>query len=461
MKPVHIQRIAAILLAVLVASVGIVSAQSKKDRKRAQELIAAGDKAFRARNFREATSDYGQAILIVPNNPYAHFWKGYSHYNLKENADALREFEIALSQGFKPLDVYRVRWFLHYEAKDYDAALSDLRKAIEIDPDNQEFKKGMGEIFYAQGRYGESLQIFQSVVVKEPKDGDVYFNIARAQGALGSVREQGTAAQAALANNTHMIGESYFLLADSLQKQGQSEAAIDNYQRAIAAKPENYQAYKNLADLYRSQSNFKAAIEVAKKAILKFPEDGSFYTDVSWYYSLDNEPARAAEAARSATKLLPNQYLGYTNLCRSLNDMKDYSGAVAACNTALKLNPGDGETYFYLARAYALAGRRSEATPLYSKAVTGLEDFVKRNPNYSDGYYLLGNAYFADNQRDKAIEAYRKVIDLNPRFTRARFNLAMVYLQKRDKTSALEQYNALLPLDQGLAERLKAEIDKS
>ncbi|MCE7962014.1 MAG: hypothetical protein DYH05_05880, partial [Acidobacteria bacterium ACB1] len=204
MKPVHIQRIAAILLAVLVASVGIVSAQSKKDRKRAQELIAAGDKAFRARNFREATSDYGQAILIVPNNPYAHFWKGYSHYNLKENADALREFEIALSQGFKPLDVYRVRWFLHYEAKDYDAALSDLRKAIEIDPDNQEFKKGMGEIFYAQGRYGESLQIFQSVVVKEPKDGDVYFNIARAQGALGSVREQGTAAQAALANNTHM-----------------------------------------------------------------------------------------------------------------------------------------------------------------------------------------------------------------------------------------------------------------
>ncbi|MBV6497434.1 MAG: hypothetical protein DCC44_07250 [Acidobacteria bacterium] len=461
MKPVHIQRIAAILLAVLVASVGIVSAQSKKDRKRAQELIAAGDKAFRARNFREATSDYGQAILIVPNNPYAHFWKGYSHYNLKENADALREFEIALSQGFKPLDVYRVRWFLHYEAKDYDAALSDLRKAIEIDPDNQEFKKGMGEIFYAQGRYGESLQIFQSVVVKEPKDGDVYFNIARAQGALGSVREQGTAAQAALANNTHMIGESYFLLADSLQKQGQSEAAIDNYQRAIAAKPENYQAYKNLADLYRSQSNFKAAIEVAKKAILKFPEDGSFYTDVSWYYSLDNEPARAAEAARSATKLLPNQYLGYTNLCRSLNDMKDYSGAVAACNTALKLNPGDGETYFYLARAYDLAGRRSEATPLYSKAVTGLEDFVKRNPNYSDGYYLLGNAYFADNQRDKAIEAYRKVIDLNPRFTRARFNLAMVYLQKRDKTSALEQYNALLPLDQGLAQRLKAEIDKS
>lgn len=461
MKPVHLQRIAAFLLVVLVASVGVASAQSKKDKKRAQELITSGDKAFRARNFRQATSDYGQAILIIPNNPYAHFWKGYSHYNLKENGDALREFEIALSQGFKPLDVYRVRWFLHYEAKEYDAALSDLSKAIQIDPDDQDFKKGMGEIFYAQGRYGESLQIFQAIVLKQPKDGDVYFNIARAQGALGSVREQGTAAQAALANNTHMIGESYFLLADSLQKQGQSEAAIDNYQRAIAAKPENYQAYKNLADLYRSQSNFKAAIEVAKKAILKFPEDGSFYTDVSWYYSLDNEPARAAEAARSATKLLPNQYLGYTNLCRALNDMKDYSGAVAACNTALKLNPGDGETYFYLARAYDLAGRRADATPLYSKAVTGLEDFVKRNPNYSDGYYLLGNAYFADKQWDKAIEAYRKVIELNPRFTRARFNLAMVYLQKRDKASALEQYNGLLPLDQGLAERLKAEIDKS
>lgn len=446
---------------VFVGAVGLSLAQTKKDRQKAQELILSGDKAFRARNYRQATSDYGQAILIVPNSPYAHYWKGVAHYNLKENPDALREFDIALSQGFKPIEVYKVRWYLHYEAKEYDAALADLTKAIQLDPDNQDFKKGVGEIFYAQGRYADSLGIFQAIVLKQPKDGDVYFNIARAQAGLGNAKEQGLAAQAALSNNTHMIGESYFLLADSLQKQGQADAAIDNFQRAVAAKPENFQAYKSLADLYRSQSNFKAAIEVAKKAILKFPEDGSFYTDISWYYSLDNEPARAAEAARSATKLLPNQYLGYTNLCRALNDLKDYSGSVAACNTALKLNPGDGETYFYLARAYDLAGRRTEATPLYSKAVTGLEDFVKRNPDYSDGFYLLGNAYFADNQRDKAIGAYQKVIELSPRFTRARFNLAMVYLQKKDKASAMEQYSALLPLDPVLAERLKAEIDKS
>ena len=461
MKPVHLKKIAALLLVVLVGSVGAAFAQSKKDKKRAQELVLAGDKAFRARNYRDASASYGQAILIVPNNPYAHYWKGVAHYNLKENADALREFDIALSQGFKPIEVYRVRWYLHYEAKEYDAALSDVLKAIEIDPDNQDFKKGLGEIYYAQGRYADSLQTFQAIVVKQPKDGDVYYNIARAQAAMGNAVEQGNAAQAALSNNTHMIGESYFLLADSLQKQGKSDAAIDNYQRAIAAKPENYQAYKNLVDVYRSLSNFKAAIETSKKAILKFPDDGSFYTDISWYYSLDNEPARAAEAARSATKLLPNQYLGYTNLCRALNDLKDYSGAVAACNTALKLNPGDGETYFYLARAYDLAGRRTDATPLYSKAVIGLEDFVKRNPNYSDGYYLLGNAYYADNQTDKAIESYKKVIDLNPGFSRARFNLGMVYLQKKDKASAMEQYSALLPIDPALAGRLKAEIDKS
>ncbi|MCZ2391914.1 MAG: tetratricopeptide repeat protein [Acidobacteria bacterium] len=445
---------------VLIGASGAALAQTKKERKRAQELKLSGDKAFRARNYRQATSDYGQAILIVPNDPYAHYWKGVAHYNLKENPEALREFEIALSQGFKPIEVYRVRWYLHYEAKEYDAALSDLTKALQIDPDNVVFRKGIGEIFYAQGKYAESLQIFQAVALKEPKDGDVYFNIARAQAGLGHVREQGAAAQAALSNRTRMIGESYFLLADSQQKQGQLEAAIDNYQRAIAAKPENYQAYKNLADIYRSLSDFKAAIEVAKKALLKFPEDGSFYTDVSWYYSLDNEPARAAEAARSATKLLPNQYLGYTNLCRALNDLKDYSGAVAACNTALKLNPGDGETYFYLARAYDFAGRRSEATGYYSKAVTGLEDFVKRNPDYSDGYYLLGNAYLSDNQRDKAIEAYKKVIEMSPKFTRARFNLAMAYLQTKDKASAMEQYSALLPLDAALAARLKGEIDK-
>ena len=91
--------------------------------------------------------------------------------------------------------------------------------------------------------------------------------------------------------------------------------------------------------------------------------------------------------------------------------------------------------------------------------MVGLLKFTKENADYSDGFYLLGNAYFADNQPEKALDAYKKCLDLSPRFTRARYNSGIIQIRLNNKAAALEQYNALLPLDAALANRLKAEID--
>jgi tetratricopeptide (TPR) repeat protein len=183
------------------------------------------------------------------------------------------------------------------------------------------------------------------------------------------------------------------------------------------------------------------------------------YTDLSWYHSLNDQPDRAVEAARSGIQLLPSQYLAYTTLCRAYNDTKNFDQAIAACNSALKLQPGDGETYFYLGRAYNLSGKTTEATRAYGMAVKGLGEYMVKNPEYPDGWYLLGNAYFADNQRDKAIDAYQRCLALMPKFAKAHYNLGAVLVLKKNKTAAMEQYNALMQLDTKLAELLKAQID--
>ena len=152
--------------------------------------------------------------------------------------------------------------------------------------------------------------------------------------------------------------------------------------------------------------------------------------------------------------------MAYTNLCRAYNDQAKYPMAVTACNSALKINPDDGETYYYLGRAYSMLGKSPDATKAYDKAVAGMEKFVQENPDYSDGFYILGNAYYADNQLDKAVEAYTKCLDLSPRFVRARYNLGVIQVVKKNKSAAMEQYNSLLALDPNLAAKLKTEIDK-
>lgn len=457
------QRFAAygFVLALLFCLTAEVDAQSKKDQKKARQLVEQGQKLYRQKNYRNALDKYAEAVTLDPNNPDARFGKGAAHYELDENEQAFTEFDAALKNGYKkPLDIYLVRWRLNYAKKDYDAALADLKAGLALDPGNVDFQLGLGDISFARNEYRDAIDAYQKVALKVPNSADVYLNIAKAQANLGDTLGQTTSAAEAVRLRTRFLGEAFFLLGDGYQKQRKFDEALDAYQKAISAKPDTFAAYLGIAEIYRVQGRYNESIEISRRALRVFPNNGEIYTALGWYYSLADKHEEAVEASKAGTTLLPNQPTAYTNLCRAYNDVKKPELAVNACNTALRLNPNDGETLFYLARANDLIGKTSEATKLYSRAVAGLVDYTSKNPDYSDGFYLLGNAYFADNKRDKAIESYSKALELSPRFSKARYNLGIIQILEKNKTAALQQYTALLEIDKGLAEKLKVEIDK-
>jgi tetratricopeptide (TPR) repeat protein len=367
---------------------------------------------------------------------------------------------MALAQGFTPLEVYRVRGYIYFQQKNYDAAIGDLRKGLEIAPKDLPFLKALGEINLEKKDLPAALNAFRRAAQIAPNDADVDYNMAKIYFASGNTREQSVASAAALKKGTRFPGEAHYLLGDAHQKLGNVPGAIESYQKAINSKPDIYQAYRNLAEVYRNENRFNDAIAISKQALLMFPRDGAIYTDLSWYYSLADRPDDAVEAGKAGITFSPNEYMAYTNLCRAYNETKKYDLAITTCNAALAKRPGDGETYFYLARAYNLTNRTAEATKYYRLAVAGLIEYTKSLPDYSDGWYLLGNAYFADNQRDNAIDAYLKCLALSPKFSKARFNLGIIYTLKRDKARALEQHDRLIPLDSKLAAALKNEIDR-
>ena len=445
---------------VIIAAPLAVAAQSKKDRERAKKLIEQGDKAFAQKNFRVAADIYGQAAVLIPNNSLLHYRKGFAHFNLKENDLAIGEFTTALSQGYKPLDVYRVRAYIYYEQKNYDAALQDIEKGLALDPEEVRFLKGRGEIYMDRKAFPAALDAFQKALKVAPNDADIHYNMARAHFALGDAKAQGISAEAALAKGTRFPGESHFLLGDARQKQGNWQGAIDAYQKAINSKPDYYQTYLNLAEVYRNENRFTDAIAVLKQAQMPFPNDGNLYTRLSFYYSLTERNDDAVQAAKAGVTLLPKAYAGYTALCRAQNVLKNYYEAASACNTALDLEPNDGETNYYLGNAYVGLNKPVEATSKYTRAVKSLTDSTAKNPNNTDGWYLLANALFADKQYDRAIEAYLKSLVISPKFLKARVHLGIAYTRKKNKAAALEQYKFVLPADAALAARLKAEIDK-
>src|SRR5690349_1234394 len=126
----------------LIVPTSVTFAQSKKDKKQAQQLADEALKAYNQKNYRITVDKAGQSLALVPVNADLHFWKGYAHYYLKEFDNAVTELNLAQSQGYKPLEVYRVRSIAKFEKKDYDGALSDFNDGLKLDPNNLMFLAG-------------------------------------------------------------------------------------------------------------------------------------------------------------------------------------------------------------------------------------------------------------------------------------------------------------------------------
>lgn len=434
-------------------------AQLKKpDKKAAEKAAKKGDEFYNKNDFRSAIGKYAEAISLLPNYPYAHYWKGYTHYRLKEYDEALFDLDKAFEQGYTPLDIYKVRFFVNLQKENYDAVLKDVQEGAKLDPNNLDFQKGLAIAYLGKKEYQNALAAYKKLAAAEPNNADISYHIAEVNYNLGETSEQGFAALDAIKKNTTYPGEAWFYVGDALQKGKKYDEAIEAYERSIAANPKVYGAYNNLSELYRTKGRYEKAIQTMDKAILQFPEDSTVRANLSWYYSLSDQHPKAIAAGQKAVELDPRNAMGHTNLCRAYNDMELYQQAISTCNKALELNQGDGESNFYLGRAYDKLKKPDIAAGYYKKAVDGLIKYTTETPEYSDGFYLLGNAFYATNQNEKAIIAYKKAIELSPRFAKARYNLGVLYFVEEKMPLAQEQLNALMEIDSKLAAKLRATI---
>lgn len=253
--------------------------------------------------------------------------------------------------------------------------------------------------------------------------------------------------------------------ADALIKQGNGylqkrdyRSAITQYENALAASANSVAALEGLGAAYSRLGMYDEAISATNKIVAIAPDNLNAYVSLSRYYSLSDQYQASADAGRIAVRKAPANYMAYTNLCRANNDLGRYQDAVSICTRALEIKPGDGETSFYLGRAYKGANQPAKATPYFQKAVTGLLQFIRENPDDADGHYLLANAYTETKQDEFAMRSYQKAIELKPRFPQARYNLGVIFFILGRTKDALDQQEQLNSMDPARAARLSQLI---
>jgi tetratricopeptide (TPR) repeat protein len=197
--------------------------------------------------------------------------------------------------------------------------------------------------------------------------------------------------------------------AESLFAEGKLFPAIEAYEAAINASPQNPALYVALARVQVFAGQYEEAQENAENALLLNPNNALAHAMHAWALDFQGKNSEAQESIQEALRLDPNNVLAHAYYVEILVDsgFDGYEKAAAESRVALSLDPNIVETH--RARALIL-----EATGNYEEAVAEYQAAININPNIPNLYLGLGVNYRIMQLYDEAITAFTRANALNP-----------------------------------------------
>lgn len=208
---------------------------------------------------------------------------------------------------------------------------------------------------------------------------------------------------------------SYVTEADTLAAEGKYVQAVEVYQGAINADPQNIQNYLKISRLQIYTNQLEQAKVNAQNAILLDASNSNAYALLGWTKGFQQEYLAGEADAQKAIELDMNSGLAHAAYAyilalrveAGMDELDTMDKAIEESRTAIALEPNLLEAHW--ARGYVL-----EITSNYEEAVNELETAVELNPYISRVYIALGRNQMNTGQLDQAVFQFTKAYSLNP-----------------------------------------------
>ena len=221
----------------------------------------------------------------------------------------------------------------------------------------------------------QSIRYFQDALNRDSTFAPAYLGLAEAYSQLGTVFAGATPeatrpkvttfARKALALDPDLV-EAHVLLADVLQEQWHWAEAEAEYRRALELNPNDAGAQSGFALWLLCQGRTDEALTWIQSARAMDPV-GVSGAGVSWILFQSRRYDDAIRESRSALAVQPNNAGTLTGLGFALIADNKPADAIPVLEKALSLSPGSPSATGVLIRAYAHAGRRSDAQRLLAE----------------------------------------------------------------------------------------------
>jgi tetratricopeptide (TPR) repeat protein len=229
---------------------------------------------FQLKDFQRAIADYTQTIRLNPNFAYAYLDRGDARLQLKDFQGAIADYTQTIRLNPNFAYAYINRGLCRIQLKDFQGAIADYTQAIRLHPNLAYAYTRRGEAYYWLANYQQALADSDRAI--QMRDNGSFNTDYLARLAQGRLRPAPPADSAYAIRGAAQIG-----LKDYRAAQADLEKGV-NYSEAMGTNGKGF-AYYFRGLLQLRQGNYQAAITDYQKALKKTPwlHQSKIYEDYS------------------------------------------------------------------------------------------------------------------------------------------------------------------------------------
>ena len=188
---------------------------------------------------------------------------------------------------------------------------------------------------------------------------------------------------------------------------GESDQAIDLYQRALKIDPDFVLARYDLAVTYRGLGEVDKAIAEYEKVLKINPQFPEALSNLGGQYFRKGDVKQAVAHFRRAIEVYPNFIQALSNLGAALNKLGESKQALPHLKKALSLDPEFAIAYFNLGNAHFGVGNLDGAEQAFNTAIEKGVDFLSL-------HWKLHEIHLKKGRRSQAIAELETILQMDP-----------------------------------------------
>lgn len=396
------------------------------------------------RDWPGAMVEFREALRLRPNYAEAHRLLGAGLAETGQNAAAIGEFRAALAANSESPEIHLDLGKALANTGEQAAAEREYREAIRLRAGYADAELELGKLIVSSNkadRILEAIVHFRLALRSDPDSAAAQYALAKA------LQQQGHSAEAAVAFREAAAltkRQEDAVQCTRLSNEGldaahrhDSEAAVRMLREAVDLRPDAAIAHYNLGLVMADGGELAAGVAQVVEAISLAPADARFYSALGQMYKRIGDRRRARAAFERMARLEPENGTATAELI-NLGKM-DAATSIQSSGDAYEFGATADTSDAHFAFATVL-GRRGDWLDAEGEWLRVLA----LQPNNEDARNNLGVTYAHLGKDDRAELEFRKALQVSADSAGAHFGLAVLALERGDKTDATEELRAVI-----------------